>query len=73
MLVMAGWDHPFLSAFLGMMDMFLSLGNLNCVPSRPRAGLGVSQEEDRVAEDVQLWDDQGHAKPGGSEIVGPRD
>lgn len=72
MLVMAGWDHPFLSAFLGMMGMFLSLGNMNCVPSRPRAGLGVSQE-DRAAEDMQLWEDQGCAKPGGSGIVRPRD
>lgn len=32
MLVVAGWEHP-LSGFLGMMVVFLSLGNLNCVPS----------------------------------------
>lgn len=55
MLVEAGWEHSLSSGFLGMMGLFLSLGNLNCVPSRPGAGRGLSQEKDRAAEEMQLW------------------
>lgn len=73
MLVMAGLEHPLFSGFLGMTGMFLSLGNLNCVPSRPGACLGLSQEDARAAEEMQLWEDQGCAKPGGSGIVRPRE
>lgn len=71
--MMAGWEHPLLSGFLGMMGMFLSIGNLTCVPSRPGAGLGLSQEEARAAEEMQLWEDEGCEKPGGSGIVRPRE
>lgn len=37
----------------------LDLGNLNCVPGSPRAGLSLAQEEDEAVEKVQLWEDLG--------------
>lgn len=30
---MAGWGHLLLSGFLGRIGIFLSFGNLNCVPA----------------------------------------